>query len=255
LFKPIEKQIDRMWCTAHNIRPYLQADIEAANMRKAIVNDSLPYEMRLIQDSLITGGRIMDAMLLGMIRYHEALPELVEAAAHDTNEDMKYQCLSSIGEMRERATPYTHFLCDFLKYQGDSFLRSVAAEQLGKIRDKRAIATLASVVEESMELVQNLEHKHFSNPEDRKTFDDLCSAISLLKDSLESLYKLNPNLSRDFFEKGVRHPSPTVSNFSQSALFMSDYQAVHSFKESGYALVFRPTRAESSLLIENSHPQ
>jgi hypothetical protein len=63
---------------------YAQAEKEAPLLRKRIIDEDQPLKTKHVigQAGILSseGGRITDAMLLGMIGYSDACPELLEAA-------------------------------------------------------------------------------------------------------------------------------------------------------------------------------
>ena len=68
-----------------------------------------------------------NADLLAKIEYEPALPELMEAARHDLDHEMRYICMMAIGKMGVKAYDYADGVRDSLLSDRSFFVRRQAA--------------------------------------------------------------------------------------------------------------------------------
>lgn len=228
VYVPAKGRIESIWRITHNSHYYAAAEKEAEMLRRSIVDESIPYQAELVNKDIICGGRETNAMLLGIIRYHEACPELVEAATHDTNYEMRAVCVGSLGDIKEKASRHTIEICKILLEDKDLFVRTNAAEACEKIRDRRAIKPVRETIEELKPKIRYLEAQGYPfNGADKKKKEEMDWSLLLFEQCLKTLFKLDQKSGREELAKGLDDTSGGIEHFSKRALFFTDiYEAI-----------------------------
>ena len=99
------------------------------------------------------GGRRTDAKLLGMIRYHPAIPQLREGMMHDEDDDLRGNCAESIGRMGSRAYCWAPDIASAMVMDISDYNKTKMAEAIGKIRNPAVSVSLRDTFEYAREKV------------------------------------------------------------------------------------------------------
>lgn len=228
VYVPAKGRIESIWRVAYNTHYYAEAEKEAEMLRRSIVDESIPYKAELVNKDIICGGREINAMLLGIIKYHESCPELVEAATHDTNYEMRAVCVDSLGDMKEEASRYTIEICKVLLKDKDLFVRRNAAEACEKIMDRRSIKPVRETIEELKPKIRDLEAQGYPfEGSDKKKKEEIVSSSLLFEQCIKTLFKLDQKSGMEEIAKGLNDTSGVIHHHSKRALFFTDiYEAI-----------------------------
>lgn len=207
---------------------YSKAQKEAHLLRKAIVDPKLPSESALVggNDILFGGGRCYDAILLGKIKYIEALPELVEVAGHDLEKSMRYIALESITNIGKAAKIYAPQIARILHLDKSILVRKTAAETLGKLDDSSVIPTIRAELEEARMLTSKYAEMGYFHETDTQKWDLYWDNAELFENLLTSLFRLNPNAVREEIRKSLGYGSELVAYHTENVVFWCRTNAI-----------------------------
>jgi hypothetical protein len=217
---------DRSWRQKEIVRTleiplYAQAQRDAELLRKAVVDEALPLEADPIcKDRAVPNvGRRWDAVLLGIMRYTKALPELLEVAAHELDEEMRYNALESIGEIGAFAKWCAPQIARILHLDGSFWVRKEAAETLGKLGNCRVVPKLRAELGEARRLTaiySDMGYFYEKNTDKR----DLCwDNAALFEALLIGLFRLDIAAGREEVRKSFEYGSGLVDHHTKNALF------------------------------------
>ncbi len=203
---------------------YAKAEKEAPLLRKSILDESLPvYERNLIEGanySLFMGGRAQDATLLGMIKYSQALPELVEAALHDFNYEMRAASVESVGDMEKEAWNYTTDVCRILLKDKSSYVKTNAVKSIRKIKNPIVFNCLLNALEEAKSLIREYELQGYPfNIKDREKRIEMDYTCHLLEECLVAITQFNSKTGKEEISKGLNSPSGSIYHWTIRAAF------------------------------------
>ena len=227
VYVPTEDWADSLY-GVHSIgSDYYQAKKEAPLLRKRIIDEDQPLKMRMQLkpfSGIFTseGGRISDAILLGMIKYSEACPELLESAAHDLDYEMRAVSVESLGCMEGKAFSLADDISKIMLNDKDLFVRSYAARALGRIGNPAYISHLRHAFEDAKSMVREY-HREYWVEGKKESFMDLLNAASILENTMVSIFKLDPKQGREVLAEGMSDENPSVYHFSKSAGFSAKY--------------------------------
>jgi hypothetical protein len=176
---------------------YIQAEKELANLRKSVIDESMPFEIRLMKHSKSRwgGGRYWDAFLLGTLRNPVACPELAEAAEHDLRSDMRARCMESMMWIGRGAYDYADKTGRMLHSDKDPYVWYYAAKALGKMGNPAGIGYLCDKLEDLAPVVNMVELDEPSDDHARRYNEYACMTLS---EALASLVTLDEKLGRGF---------------------------------------------------------
>lgn len=192
-------------------------------LRISILDESLPLYVCGMK-GLFAGGRVTDAMILGMFEYSKSIPELLEVAQHDLDYEMRATSVESVGEMKKESWNVVPQLCRSLLNDKSYYVKEHTAEALGKIGNNLAIESLRNSFDEAREVVKVYGLKGYPfnyselNKFDRREADSACM---LIENSLRALVKLNPTIGREAIAEGLNDENP-VYHWVKRALFWYD---------------------------------
>jgi HEAT repeat protein len=225
IYRPVRGYPGRIWAVSNNSYDYAQAEKEAELLRKRILDEDTPLNFSLGLEKpghcYIDGGRISDAMLLGMIRYSEACPELLEAASHDLDEYMRDECVKALGEMEAEAFKCAEGICEILM-KDNLYVKRTASKALGKIGNSVAIASLRNVVDDMMPVIREYEREVYVNGKSDLR-SELYDACHTLENAIVSIFALDPLQGRETLAEGLKDASPSVRHHSKNAAFWKNF--------------------------------
>ena len=203
------------------IREYLRAEKSAPLLKKAIIDEDISLEQKLIFPSplYIEGGRRMDAWLLGWIRYHEALPELRESALHDLDNQMRENNIWAIGMMGLKAWNYVPDLCHIMQNDVELYNRRYAAESLGKISNPIAIKSLREIIEDLRVKLKDYYERGYLEDDEKRHM--VRRSTKLYETALKALSYLDINQGIEELQKGFRTRSGLVKKHTRNAFSLS----------------------------------
>jgi len=227
VYVPTEDWLDSIYGVHAIGSDYYQAKREAPLLRKRIIDEDQPLKMRMpfkAFSGIFTseGGRISDAMLLGMIKYSEACPELLESATHDLEYEMRAVSVESLGEMERKAFGFAGGISKIMLNDENLFVRGYAARALGKIGNPASLSHLRHAFEEAKSMVR-VYHREYWIEGKKECFTDLLDAASILENTMLSIFKLDPKQGREVLAEGLSDENPSVYHFSKNAAFFAKY--------------------------------
>ncbi|MBR9677025.1 HEAT repeat domain-containing protein [Candidatus Woesearchaeota archaeon] len=210
---------DRIWAVASNSFDYAQAQREAKLLRKSILDESIPYNVRLEfnGNSRFQGGRVMDAYLLGKIKYFEAKDELLEAATHDLNEEMRAISIEALGLMKERVSQQALGIATILIDDKSSWVKKIAAKTLGELNNPVAIPYLRDSIDEILPIIKDLEKQCLT---EEPKWEECRQASMILENAIVSLYKLDPLIGREALAQAMNSSSAHAIHHAKRASFL-----------------------------------
>jgi HEAT repeat protein len=225
VYTPASDWVCNIWRVACNSFDYAQAERESALLRKSVTDDSLPYYVYdLIGGSLRAGGRVTDAMLLGMIKCVDAAPELLEAATHDSNYEMRAVSVEALGEMCSGARAQAQGICRILLYDVDLYVKRHAAKACGRIGEWRAASSLRDMFDNIRPKIRYLEAQGYPfEGQDKDKKREMDQASLLLEDILVALFRLDQKSGREALAEGLNDSSSITHHFSKRAFSWFDY--------------------------------
>jgi len=142
-----------LWRPAFYVRDLNATENCADLMVQSLVDEDVPLRQPLAFGTYganFEGGRVPNAILLGMIHHRKAVPKLREALRHDSSLDMRAACAEAMGQMGNAARYYWRDLADivvdprFSKGGVDAgydgvFLRQEATDALRLLGERRAV--------------------------------------------------------------------------------------------------------------------
>jgi len=197
-----------------------QAQKVAWLLKKSVVDESLPVDNEY-RGRWPPGGRKWDAYLLGEIKCYAAIPELVEAARHDLNSEMRGSCVEALARMGKRAGNAAFDISQILLHDENDHVRLLAARALKELKNPVAVRALREVAGEARDKTQIYERMgYFGSNDDKKKF--LIYDVSLLlQEALVSLFKLDNVQGREEIAESLRSDSPLVHHHAKNAYFSS----------------------------------
>ncbi|MEK6906437.1 MAG: HEAT repeat domain-containing protein [Nanoarchaeota archaeon] len=203
---------------------YAQAEKEAPLLQKSILDESIPLYLRdLIEGvncSFFMGGRVQDAVLLGMIKYSSALPELIEAASHDLNYEMRAASVESVGYIGKEAWNYAKDICGILLKEKSSFVKTNAVESIRNIKNSIVFNCLLDILEETEFFIREYELQGYPfNIKDREKQIEMDYTCQLLEECLRTITEFNPKIGREKISKGLNSTSAMIYHWTKRAAF------------------------------------
>ncbi len=222
VYVPEEEWPELLYCI-HSIGfDYYQAEREAPLLRKRIIDEDQPLKMKMpIRTSGFLsneGGRIYDAILLGLIKHSEACHELLEASAHDLSYEMRASSVNALGDIGREASSFAGGVSNIMLNDRKLFVRGQAARALGKIGNPASVKYLRQAFEDGRSLVREYHREHFVEGK-KESFNDLIDAAMLLEDSIISIFRLDPKQGSEVVAEGMGDENNSVYHFSKSAAF------------------------------------
>jgi len=223
LYLPDEDREDSVWSRMWDIIELVPARKNAELLRKAVIDESLPLDYPLLDQGgiIYVGGRRWDATLLGLVKYHKALPELSEAAKHDLDYELRARSVEAIGDMGFLGSKYASVILDVLLKDKSYYVKKKAAEAIKKVKNPEIAKGLRSAVEELRAYTDSFwELGYFqSKDEEKKYACDFCALA--FQEALISLYKLDPRQGREELTKSLDPESMLVYHHAKNAFFLS----------------------------------
>jgi hypothetical protein len=203
---------------------YSKAQREAELLRRAIVDIRLPSEAPLIgrKKPIIGGGRYFDALLLGMIRYAPALPELVEVACHDLDSKMRHAAVGSIGDMGIHAMASAPQVARVVHNDASFWVREEAAETLGKIGNPAVVPDIREDLEEARGLAAAYHKLGYFYQKDGAKHALCRDNAFLFQNLLASLLKLDRNAGIEELRKSFEQGSILVNHHAKTAAMLCE---------------------------------
>ena len=99
IYLPATPYHEDLWFLHSKSKEYALAEENSFLLKSSIIDEDLPIVEPLIYNSserVNFGGRMANAIMLGIIKYVPALPELNEVVFHDFDEGMKCKALDAI---------------------------------------------------------------------------------------------------------------------------------------------------------------
>jgi hypothetical protein len=213
-----------VWSDDLEIIEYSKAQREADLLKRSVIDESIPLEVRLIGEEgaiIYQGGRRFDATLLGILKHSSALPELCEAAVHDLDEELRKRSIESIGDMQKLAFNYAPAIARRLLLDKSYWVRQEAARALGKIGNTSVVKVLREAIEEVRARAKaSWELGHFVS--DDKEAQQLCRSYGdVLQDALISLYRLDASQGREEFSRCADSGCRLVYHHAKNAFMIS----------------------------------
>ena len=228
LYTPAREWACDMVClTEFDLYDFFQTVKEAPLLKKRILDESAPLKLDILLkkkgDNTIDGGRISDAYLLGLIKYHEAIPELLEAVSHDNGERMREECAKSLGKMGSKAFNCAQALCKILLNDRSVYVKREVAKTLGEIKNPVSIMTLRNAFEEAQLLIRQLEVEVHDYKKENLG-DELYGSCFLLENIIVSLFQLDKKQGREVLAEGLNYNSRSVRHHSKNACFYATHE-------------------------------
>ncbi|MCK4552883.1 HEAT repeat domain-containing protein [Candidatus Pacearchaeota archaeon] len=225
VYKPVKDWICDMGGVSHLSSYLINLEKSLPLLRMSILDESLPlYVFNL--PGLFAGGRVTDAMILGMMKYSKALPELLEVAEHDLTDEMRGACTESIGEMKKESWGLVSPLCDILLQDKNFYVKKETSKTLGKIGNTLALNPLRDSFEEARFAIRDYELRGYpfkfesNDPWEEREADSACF---LLENCIVSLFRLDKKSGREVLSIGLNDWSRVVYHWSKRAAFFSGY--------------------------------
>jgi HEAT repeat protein len=181
---------------------YLDTEREAEQLRRSIIDESLPLMGKLIymtRKKFMPVGRIGNATLLGLIRYHQALPELREALLHDFSSQLRAECAEAIGATGKHAkkcvSDLSRVLVSLNPYNCRDYVRSNVAKSLEQIGDPSCSPFLKDAIRIAIaELMLYQREDYKGNSEKSFTISD---STFFFEGALKALYSFDPPAAKE----------------------------------------------------------
>lgn len=220
IYAPVHDWASDIWCAGYLARDYIVAEQQAEGLRRSLLDEEIPLEQELVGNNLVLrGGRVNSAILLGMIRYTPALPELREASLHDLHESMRHESIDALGNMQNATRKYAQDIMHIIEHDQSLLVRGTAAQALKKIGNKTFSYRLLEQSEEVASLTRRRFVEHF---QDRiGHFHDFSQTALVYRFILECLVALNPKVGREALKKGLNDESPAVYHEAKTVCFSS----------------------------------
>lgn len=207
-------------CAGYLSREYVLAEQQAEGLRNSLVDEEIPLEQKLLfNHSVFQGGRINHAILIGMIRYASALPELREAALHDLDDRMRHECVDAIGNMGSKSRTFAEDIMQIIENDISPYVKKSAVQAIRKIGDSSFSYRILEQAEEASDLASLSLQRYLEEPQ--QGIDSLSQSSLLYRFILESLVALNPRLGREALKKGLNHDSPVIRHEAKNACLLS----------------------------------
>ena len=219
LFMPARDWVCDMGVAGFISRDYVLAEQQADGLRMSLIDEDIPLEQKLIfNSSVFQGGRLNSAILLGMIKYAPALPELREAALHDFSDSMRHECVNAIGSMNEGRV-FSGDVMKIIEQDKSLYVRREAAEAMRKIGDTSFSYKFLEQTEEAAKLTSTHFQQYCEGVPD--AYNQLSSSHLLYRELLITLFAINPRLGREALQKGLNHSCGAITHEAKSACFFA----------------------------------
>ena len=220
LFAPVKDWACDIGCAGYLSREYLLAEQQAEGLRLSLTDETIPLEQKLLfNKSVFQGGRINNALLIGIIRYSKALPQLREAAIHDLNECMRHECVDAMGNMDVKFSIFAEDTMQILEHDSSTYVKMAAAQAIRKIGDLSFSYRLLEQAEEAAKLAKIDFQNYLRNS--KEGINALSQSSLLYRFLLESLVALNPKIGREALKKGLQSDSPPVHHEAKNTCLLS----------------------------------
>ncbi len=224
LFIPIKPSYDDIYRSINLMFDDFHAREQAPLLRKTLLDESLPLKKDLIKTrygGFCPGGRIYDAMLLGMINYSPSIPELLEVATHDVNTEMRSQAVDSLGDMGKEAEFVSGRLLERLFDEKDMWIRARIADSLSRIGGRGIGFRLRDACENLVSELEAYEAIGYFGCGDKKKEDLLGWGYVCLDYALQALFKSDKTQGREMIARLLNSPSTHVYMGAKRAFFFS----------------------------------
>lgn len=216
---PVRKDIADISEAAFRVKDDFNARKEVGLLKKSIIDESLPLRIKGIL--YWSAGRIDNVILLGEIKYSQAIPELLEILKHDYNYEMRNVAAESLGKIGKDARPIAFDLVERLLEEKDMYVRQEIAEALKKIQNPDVAFRLRDACEEIMVELESYEKMSYFHCGDRKKEELLSWGYVCFDNALEALFKCSKEQGREMISKALNSTSGHVYHGAKRAFHFS----------------------------------
>lgn len=225
LYLPAKPDLDDNYRTIYYLKDEIRPRKEAELLRKSILDESLPLHMKLLKNgrhySCFDGGRVGDAVVLGVIRYAPAIPELLEVLKHDYAEDMRDAAAGALGDMEKAAWHVAGELVERLFIEKEMWIRTEIATSIRKIRNPAVAFRLRDACENLITELEAYEALGYFNCGDERKEDLLGWGFVCLDEALHALFKCSKEQGREVISRALRSESRHVVHGAKRAFLFS----------------------------------
>lgn len=185
-------------------------------MRLTLIDESIPLASPKVIFDVFDGCRRTNAIALGMLKYHPALPEFREAMIHERDSRLKELCVFAMGEMSNEAQKYKKDIRQCILDSDDGYFQEEAIRALVKLGDREAVPLLRDLFEETRYKINQFSYEEF--PNDKHGYG------LLIEEIVSALIKFDIGVALEVLAIGLADGNSHINHFVSRAFVLTRHR-------------------------------